>query len=117
MVFLIIAVGRKFITTVIAAGLAGLAFLFGACGAAYHRVGTMMMAVLSALATILTLLIFVIDMALFGVARNRFRHQGISAQYGNANWLTLGALIALLLGFCTSAIGIFGTYRRRKNLR
>ncbi|KAF8070005.1 actin cortical patch SUR7/pH-response regulator pali [Lyophyllum atratum] len=98
----------------IAAGLAGLAFLFGLCGASYHRIGTILMTLLSGLAMIVTLVAFVIDMVLFGIVRNRLRNADIPAQYGNANWLTLGALIALLLGFCASACGVFGRYRRRK---
>ncbi|KAF8893402.1 actin cortical patch SUR7/pH-response regulator pali [Infundibulicybe gibba] len=97
-----------------AAALSGLAVLFGICGASYHRVGTILMTLLSGLATIITLVIFIIDMVLFGIARNRFRDQGVPAQYGNANWLTLGALVALLLGFCASACGVFGRYRRRR---
>ncbi|KAG6828812.1 hypothetical protein H0H92_006694 [Tricholoma furcatifolium] len=99
----------------IAAGLAGLAFLFGLCGAAYHRIGTIFMSLLAGLATLVTLVAFVLDMALFGITRNRIRDAGVSAQYGNANWLTLGALVALLLGFCASACGVFGRYRRRKD--
>ncbi|KAF5385943.1 hypothetical protein D9615_002668 [Tricholomella constricta] len=98
----------------IAAGLAGLAFLFGLCGASYHRVGTILMTLLSGLAGIVTLVVFVIDMALFGVTRNRLRDAGVPAQYGNANWLTLGAFVALLLGFCASACGVFGRYSRRR---
>jgi len=96
----------------IAAGLAGLAFLFGLCGAAYHRVGTIFMTLLSGLATLVTLVIFIIDLALFGIIRHRYRDQNIPAQYGNANWLVLGALVALLLGFCASVCGSFGRYRR-----
>jgi hypothetical protein len=99
----------------IAAGLAGLAFLFGLCGASYHRFGTIFMSLLSGLAAIITLVAFVIDMVLFGITRNRLRHANTPAQYGNANWLTLGALIALMLGFCASACGVFGRYRRRKD--
>ncbi|KAG6844616.1 hypothetical protein H0H87_005473 [Tephrocybe sp. NHM501043] len=99
----------------IAAGLAGLAFLFGLCGAAYHRVGTIFMSLLAGLATLVTLVAFVLDMALFGITRNRIRNAGFDAQYGNANWLTLGALVALLMGFCASACGVFGRYRRRKD--
>ncbi len=74
-----------------------------------------MMTLLSGLATIITLLIWIIDMVLFGIARNRFRNEGATAQYGNANWLTLGALVALILGFCVSVCGSFGRYRRRKD--
>ncbi|KAL0578418.1 hypothetical protein V5O48_003568 [Marasmius crinis-equi] len=98
----------------IAAGLAGLSVLFGLCGAAYHRAGTVIMTLLSGLAAIITLVVWVIDMVLFGITRNRFRDQGIPSQYGNGNWLVLGALIALMLGFCSSACGIFGSYRKRR---
>jgi SUR7/PalI family len=97
----------------IAGGLAGLAFLFGLMGACYHRVGTILMTLLSGLAGIITLVAWVIDMALFGITRHRYQNLNIPAQYGNANWLTLGALVALVLGFCASACGVFGRYRRK----
>ncbi|KAF4620677.1 hypothetical protein D9613_000213 [Agrocybe pediades] len=100
----------------IAAGLAGLAFFFGLCGAAYHRAGTIIMTLLSGLALLTTFVVWVIDMILFGIARQRYRNDGMRAQYGNGNWLTLGALVALLLGFCFSACGIFGHYRRRRDV-
>jgi len=97
----------------VAAGLAGLSVLFGICGACYHRAGTVFMSLLSALATLCTLIAWVSSMALFGVARNRIRLYG-SASYGNANWIAIGALGALLIGFCTAACGVFGHYRRRR---
>jgi len=97
----------------IAAGLAGLAVLFGICGASYHRAGTVIMTLCASLATIITFIAWVIDMVVFGIARNRYRSAGIPAQYGNANWLTLGAVIALILGFCVGVCGVFGRYRRR----
>jgi hypothetical protein len=99
-----------------AAGLSGLAFLFGIFGASYHRVGTVLMTLLSGLALLTTFVVWIIDMVLFGIARERYRNDGTFAQYGNANWLTLGAFVALLLGFCTSACGIFGHYRRRRDV-
>jgi hypothetical protein len=98
----------------IAAGLAGLAFLFGLCGASYQRVGTIVMSLFSGLAAVLTLVVWIIDMVLFGIVRSRYRDGGVTAQYGNANWLTLGALVALVIGFCASTCGVFGRYRRRK---
>ncbi|TFL01499.1 pali-domain-containing protein [Pterulicium gracile] len=98
----------------IAAGLSGLAFLFGLCGVGYHRTGTIFMTIVSALATLVTLVVWVIDMVLFGIARNRIRNNGIPAEFGNALWITLGALVALLLGFCAAACGIFGNYRKRR---
>ncbi|KAF8609969.1 pali-domain-containing protein [Ceratobasidium sp. AG-I] len=97
----------------VAAGLAGLAVIFGLCGAAYSRVGTIFMSLAAALATLCTLVVFIIDMVLWGMARNRIRDQGAQANYGNANWMVVGALAALLLGFCSSVIGSCGNYRRR----
>jgi len=105
---------RALILHPIAAGLSGLAFLFGLCGAGYHRTGTVFMTLFSGLATLATLLIFVIDLALFGVVRSRYRDQGTPAQYGIGNWFVAGALGALLVGFCTSACGVCGRYDRRR---
>jgi len=108
----------------IAAGLAGLAVIFGLCGAAYSRVGTIFMTLGATLATLVTLVVWIIDMVLWGIARNRIRSAALeaaafsdtTAQYGNANWITLGALIALLLAFCASALGSCGRYSRgRRN--
>jgi len=73
------------------------------------------MALSSTLATLATLLAFIFDTALFSIAQHEFRKLGWSSQYGNAIWLTLGALVALALGFYTSTIGIFNAYRRRRH--
>jgi hypothetical protein len=80
----------------------------------HHRSGTVFMTLVTGLAAIATLIAWVIDLSLFGIARQQFKDQGYSAQYGNANWLTLGALIALLIGFVASIIGIFGRYKKRR---
>ncbi|KAJ7096350.1 pali-domain-containing protein [Mycena epipterygia] len=104
---------RALILHPIAAGMAGLAFFSGVCGVSYHRAGTVVMVLLVALATVVCLLAFLFDMVLFGIARNSFRGQGISSQYGNACWLTLAALAALLLGFSTAACGVFRRYKKR----
>ncbi|KAI0066256.1 pali-domain-containing protein [Artomyces pyxidatus] len=98
----------------ISAGLAGLAFLFGLCGAGYHRSGTVLMTLMAALAMLTTMVAWILDMVLFGIARSHFRDAGWSAQYGNATWLVLGAWVALLIGFCTAFCGVFGPYRRRR---
>jgi len=98
----------------IAAALSGLAVLFGLCGAAYSRMGTIFMTLTTTLAALVTLIAWIIDMVLWGIARNRFRDVGASAQYGNANWLTLGALIALIMAFCAGALGSCGRYRHRR---
>ena len=101
----------------IAAGLSGLAILFGLCGAAYHRSGTILMAIAALLAFLVTLVVWIIDMVLFGIVRNRIRdaaNTDDAAQYGNANWMTLGALVSLALAFCAGTCGgIFGRYRKR----
>ncbi|KAF5391715.1 hypothetical protein D9757_001663 [Collybiopsis confluens] len=99
----------------IAAGLSGLGVLFGICGAAYHRSGTILMLLTTTLALLVTLVVWVLEMALFGIARKRFRDQGIAAEFGNANWLGLGALVALMLGVLASCCGVFGRYRRRRD--
>ncbi|KIK63785.1 hypothetical protein GYMLUDRAFT_40862 [Collybiopsis luxurians FD-317 M1] len=99
----------------IAAGLSGLGMLFGLCGAAYHRSGTVLMLLATALALIVTLVVWVLEMVLFGIARDRFRDQGVPAQFGNANWLGLGALVALALGVLASCCGVFGRYRRPRD--
>lgn len=98
----------------IAAGLSVIAFLCGLCGMGYHRSGTVLMTLLGGLAAIITLVAWIIDMSLFGIARNQFRSHGFQANYGNANWLTLGALAALMIGFIASTVGIFGSYKRKK---
>jgi Na+-translocating ferredoxin:NAD+ oxidoreductase RnfA subunit len=69
---------------------------------------------LSGLAAFVALVAFAIDMALFGIVRDRIRDYGVPAQFGNANWLTLGALVALSLSFCASACGVPGRYRRKR---
>ncbi|TFK54338.1 pali-domain-containing protein [Heliocybe sulcata] len=97
----------------IAAGLAGIAFLFGLCGAGYHRAGTVFMSLLAALAMLTTLVAWVLDMVLFGIAHHRFREAGVDVHWGNALWLTLGALVSLFIGFILAACGVFGHYRRR----
>ncbi|KAJ7925273.1 pali-domain-containing protein [Mycena leptocephala] len=98
----------------IAAGLSGLAFFCGLCGISCHRAGTVIMVLFSALATVVCLMAFLFDMVLFGIVRRQFRDQGIPSQYGNACWLTLAALVAILLGFSTAACGMFARYKKRQ---
>jgi len=104
---------RTLILHPIAAALSGIAFLFGLCGLRANRFGTIFMTLVSGLAFLVTLVAWVLAMVLFGLARRRYREDGASAQYGNANWMTLGALVALGIGFCMSAVGSFGRYRKR----
>ena len=71
------------------------------------------MTLVSALAFLTTLVVWVIEMVLFGVARSHIRDSGIVADWGNANWLVLGALVSLFFAFFASACGTFGSYRKR----
>ncbi|KAM5531092.1 hypothetical protein V8D89_015257 [Ganoderma adspersum] len=96
----------------IGAGLSGLAVLFGICGAAYHRAGTVFMMLTSTLAFLVTLVAWVLEMVLFGTARHHMRDRGLDATWGNANWLVLGALVALFIAFFASLCGSFGRYRK-----
>ncbi|KAF8487596.1 hypothetical protein JB92DRAFT_3021748 [Gautieria morchelliformis] len=109
----------------IAAGLSALAVLFGLCGAAYSRAGTIFMAFAASLATTVTLVAWIIDMVLWSIFRNSIRSAvaqsqvaqavgNTSAQYGNAIWLTLGALVALLLASCAGALGSCGRFSRNE---
>jgi len=104
----------------IAAAFAGIAFIFGFCGSeGYSRICTIIMSLAAALATLVTLVVWVIDMILWGIARDRIIDNGppgSTASYGNANWMVLGAFVALLLGFCAGICGSFGrfhTFSRR----
>lgn len=99
-----------------AAGIAGIAFAFGLFGLFFHRFGTIVMALLAGLALLTCFVAWVIDMILFGIARQRYRDEGLWAQYGNANWLTLGALTALIGAFAASVFSAFGRYRRRRSV-
>ncbi|KAI0758355.1 hypothetical protein BC629DRAFT_1126250 [Irpex lacteus] len=92
----------------------GLAFLFGLCGAAYHRSGTVFMSLISALALLVTLVGWVLEMALFGIAHHRASERGVDVKWGNANWIVLGALASLFVGFVFATCGIFGSYRSRR---
>ncbi|EJU05234.1 pali-domain-containing protein [Dacryopinax primogenitus] len=98
----------------IGAGLAALAVLFGLCGAAYSRAGTIFMSIASSLAGLVTLVAMIVDLVLFGIAMDEIRNHGGAAQYGIANWFTVAAFASLLLGFCTGSCGIFGRYRERR---
>ena len=72
------------------------------------------MSLVSALAMLVTLVVWVIEMVLFGIARNRTRDRGVDAEWGNANWLVLGALVSLFIGWILATCGIFGSYRARR---
>ncbi|KAF8522932.1 pali-domain-containing protein [Hysterangium stoloniferum] len=87
----------------IAAGLSALAFVFGVCNC---RCGIIYM---TALSGIVTGVAFAIDIALCSIVRSRIREvgaaAGTTAQFGNANWLTLCAVFALSLASCAGVLG------------
>lgn len=99
------------------AGLSFLAFVFGLFGAIrYNRIGTILMTLTASLAMLVTVVAFAIDMILFNIIRSRIRSDasGNTASLGNAIWMTLGALVALVLGTCAAGCGSFGRYRHRR---
>ena len=49
------------------------------------------MTLISALAFLVCLVAWVLEMVLFGVARDHMRDRGIDATWGNANWMGPGA--------------------------
>jgi len=52
------------------------------------------------IASLTTLVAWILDMVVFTLMRNLYRNRNIIAEYGNGLWLTLGAFLALLLGVC-----------------
>ncbi|WWC91900.1 uncharacterized protein L201_006849 [Kwoniella dendrophila CBS 6074] len=95
----------------IAGGLAFFALVFGLLGASCaSRVATIFAALTAGFAALVTLVIFVIDMVLWNVLKNRIQDAGYSAGLGNANWFTVGAFVALCAAMCTSFCGAFGRF-------
>jgi len=98
----------------IGAGLSALAVVFGICGAGYSRIGTILMSLCAALALLVTLVAWIIDLVMFGIARDEIRSHGGSAQYGIANWFAIAAWVSLCIGFCAGICGSLGRYRERR---
>ncbi|WWC72201.1 uncharacterized protein I206_106161 [Kwoniella pini CBS 10737] len=95
----------------IAGGFAFFSLVFGILGAiAASRVLTIFMAITAFFGALITLVIFVIDMVLWNVLKNRIQDAGYTAGLGNANWFTIGAFAALALSSCTSCCGAFGRF-------
>jgi len=95
----------------IGAALSFIAVVFGLCGAGYSRIGTIMMTLAAVLALLVTLVAWVIDLALFSIVKHEITNNGGSASYGIANWFTIAAWVSLVLGFCAGLCGSFGRYR------
>lgn len=112
----------------IGAALGFIAVVFGLIGiAAASRFATIMMSMAAALGALVTLVVFVFDMVIFNIIRNRVRSAGGDAmlvsfffhyilkrsvlmEQGNANWLTVGAVVAFFLSMCTSFCGACGRF-------
>jgi hypothetical protein len=71
----------------VAAALAGISVIFGLCGAGYHRLGTIFMSFSAALATLLTLIVWIIDMTLWGIAKDRIRKHGPAGNNAQCSYL------------------------------
>lgn len=107
----------------IGGAIALISFLFGLCGIAFaSRACTIIMAATSFLAALTALFVFVIDMVLWNLVKQRLHDAGYEASLvriqllasltvqGIANWFTVGAVVALWLAFCTSICGAFGRF-------
>lgn len=95
----------------IAGLLSFLAFVCGLVGVACaSRLATILMAVLSFLGALVGLVIFVIDMVLWNVLKNRVLEAGYHAALGNANWFTVAGVFAMILAMCASFFGACGRF-------
>jgi len=90
----------------IAGALSLLAMIWGFLGVCVaSRACTILMSITAFFALLGALLALAIDLALWIIMRNRTQDAGYYAALGNANWLTVGAVAALILGTCTAACG------------
>ncbi|ODN87674.1 hypothetical protein L198_06897 [Cryptococcus wingfieldii CBS 7118] len=102
---------RALILHPIAGFFALLSLIFGALATACaSRFLTIMMALSALFGLLITIAAFVLDMVFWSLVKNKINDAGYSASYGNANWLTAGALGAFALSFCTSLCGAFGRF-------
>jgi len=88
-----------------------LGFLFGLLGiCAASRIATIFMALLTLFGGFLALVVFVIDMVLWNILKDRIVDAGMTASLGNANWFTVGAVVAAFLSGCFSCCGAVGRF-------
>nr|GAT57672.1 predicted protein [Mycena chlorophos] len=95
---------RALVLHPIAAGFSALALLSSLL--VYNRTASAAAVFFSALGAVLSLLAFLFDMVLFGVAHDAFRKQNIGSQYGNACWMTLAGFISLSCAFVAASCGV-----------
>ncbi|ODO07685.1 hypothetical protein I350_03256 [Cryptococcus amylolentus CBS 6273] len=102
---------RALILHPIAGFFALLSLLFGFLATVCaSRFLTIMMALSALFGLLITIAAFVLDMVFWSLVKHKIHDAGYSASYGNANWLTAGALVAFALSFCTSLCGAFGRF-------
>jgi len=77
----------------------------------YEPVPLAVYPILAVLASLTSLIAFVISMPLFAIARNRLRADGISANFGPCMWMSL---VAMILLFVVAVLSIMGRYSRRR---
>jgi len=103
----------------IAAGLTFLALLFSLHHAFTSRPSRLSVIVtlpLTILASLVTTVIFAVDVAFIVIARNQLTSDtsgAVSLGFGNAVWMVLGAMIALWLGIIAVSLGVCCNGSRR----
>src|ERR1700733_8014400 len=86
-------------------------FLQGTCAAVnYSRIHTIFMGMTMSLALLFIVIAFIVDVILFNLIGERIRADGYSAHLGSATWMTLAALILVVLGIGAAGCGAFGYY-------
>ncbi|MCJ1314057.1 hypothetical protein MMC25_007737 [Agyrium rufum] len=107
------ALTRAMILHPVACGIAFLAFLFS-CGAGV--IGSLVGALVAAIAWIVTLVVMAIDFSWAGIIRNHVNGDGSgsTARYGVAMWLVLAAMISLFLGMFIVLFTCFSARRAKK---
>lgn len=87
------------------------ALIMGLIGvAAASRLATIFMSIFAFIGAVITLVVFVIDMVLWNIVKDRVRDAGFEATLGNANWFTVAAFGSLVLAFCTGLCGACGRF-------
>jgi multisubunit Na+/H+ antiporter MnhC subunit len=104
---------KALILHTVCCGLATLALALGLVATKHRRTPyfTIAMAFTSTVTALATLIVWVMDMIVFGIARDDYRKQGISANYGAAPWMVLGAFLALVLGSASAGYIALRSYR------
>ncbi|KAF8323376.1 pali-domain-containing protein [Clavulina sp. PMI_390] len=95
----------------IAAVIVFIAFLQGACATInYSRIHTILAGFTMSIALFFVTIAFAVDLILFDLVAERIRADGYQASLGPATWITLAALIVLVLGCMSAVHGTFGNY-------